>query len=124
MAAAEREFEAAGRKFGPGTFIIADANRAAIEPSIRELGLSAWAVDALPAVPTHDLDAPRIGYVHTWTNTQNEGWVRLAFDNFKVPYTYFASPKLREGSLRDKYDVIIFRTRAADGPHYRRRSGQ
>ena len=56
----------------------------------------------------HDLDVPRIGYVHTWTSTQDEGWVRLAFDNFKVPYTYFAAPKLREGNLRAKYDVIVF----------------
>ena len=108
MAAAEKEFEAAGHRFAPGAFVIADANRAALEPSIKELGLSAWAVDAPPNVPMHDLDVPRIGYVHTWTSTQDEGWVRLAFDNFKVPYTYFAAPKLREGSLRAKYDVIIF----------------
>ena len=108
MAAAEKEFEAAGHRFAPGAFVIADASRAALEPSIKELGLSAWAVDAPPNVPMHDLDVPRIGYVHTWTSTQDEGWVRLAFDNFKVPYTYFAAPKLREGSLRAKYDVIIF----------------
>jgi hypothetical protein len=108
MSAAEREFEAGGHRFVPGAFIITDANRAALEPSIRELGLSAWAVDAAPAVPMHDLDVPRIGYVHTWTSTQDEGWVRLAFDNFKVPYTYFGAPKLREGNLRAKYDVIVF----------------
>src|SRR3982750_2993122 len=46
MAAAEKEFEAGGHKFGAGAFVIADANRAALEPSIKELGLSAWAVDA------------------------------------------------------------------------------
>ncbi len=108
MSAAEKEFEAGGHHFAPGAFVIADANRAALEPSIKELGLSAWAVDAPPNVPMHDLDVPRIGYVHTWTSTQDEGWVRLAFDNFKVPYTYFAAPKLREGNLRAKYDVIIF----------------
>jgi len=56
----------------------------------------------------HDLDVPRIGYVHTWTSTQDEGWVRLAFDHFEVPYVYFGAPKLREGNLRAKYDVIIF----------------
>src|SRR3954454_20303882 len=55
-----------------------------------------------------DLDIPRIAYLHKWTSTQDEGWVRLAFDNFKVPYTYFAAPKLREGNLRSKYDVIVF----------------
>jgi hypothetical protein len=108
MSAAEKEFEAGGHKFGAGAFVIPDANRAALEPSIRELGLSAWAVDAAPNVPMHDLDVPRIGYVHTWTSTQDEGWVRLAFDNFKVPYTYFAAPKLREGNLKSKYDVIVF----------------
>jgi hypothetical protein len=115
MSAAEREFEAGGHTFGPGAFIIQDANRAALEPSIKELGLSAWAVDAVPNVPVHDLDVPRIGYVHTWTSTQDEGWVRLAFDNFKVPYTYFAAPKLREGNLRAKYDVIVFPHAGAGG---------
>jgi zinc carboxypeptidase len=108
MSAAEREFEAGGHKFAPGAFVIQDADRAALEPSIKELGLSAWAVDAAPTVPMHDLDVPRIGYVHTWTSTQDEGWVRMAFDNFKVPYTYFGAPKLREGNLRAKYDVIVF----------------
>ena len=108
MAAAEKAFDAGGHHFAPGAFIIADADRAALEPSIKALGLSAWAVDAAPNVPTHDLDVPRIGYVHTWTSTQDEGWVRLAFDNFKVPYTYFASTKLKDGNLRSKYDVIVF----------------
>jgi zinc carboxypeptidase len=108
MSAAEKEFDLAGHHFAPGAFVIADADRALLEPSIRELGLSAWAVDAPPNVPMHELDVPRIGYVHTWTSTQDEGWVRLAFDNFKVPYTYFAAPKLREGNLRAKYDVIVF----------------
>jgi len=108
MSAAEKEFDAAGHHFAPGAFVIADGNRATLEQSIKDLGLSAWAVDAAPNVPMHDLDLPRIGYVHTWTSTQDEGWVRLAFDNFKVPYTYFGAPKLREGNLRAKYDVIIF----------------
>ena len=51
---------------------------------------------------------PRIGYVHSWANTQNEGWVRAALDTYGVPYTYFGDIKLREGNLRQKYDVIIF----------------
>ena len=56
----------------------------------------------------HDLDIPRIGYVHAWQRTQDEGWVRLAFDTFGVPYTYFADQKLKEGNLRAKYDVIVY----------------
>src|SRR5581483_359140 len=39
---------------------------------------------------------------------QDEGWVRAALDYYDVPYTYFADQKLRDGHLREKYDVIIF----------------
>ena len=66
------------------------------------------AVAAAPTVRTHDLDVPRIGYIHSWANTQNEGWVRAAFDTYGVPYTYFADINLREGNLRQKYDVIVY----------------
>lgn len=107
MLAAEEPFEAGGRKFGSGAFIVPNANRAALEASVKQLGLTAVAVAGLPVVKTHELDVPRIGYVHSWARTQDEGWVRLAFDRFKVPYTYFADQKLREGRLRDKYDVIV-----------------
>src|SRR5437763_1537332 len=57
---------------------------------------------------SHDLDIPRIGYVHSWTRTQDEGWVRAALDTYGVPYTYFADQKLRDGNLRARYDVIVF----------------
>jgi hypothetical protein len=108
MEAAEEEFEAAGRRFRAGSFIIRSGSRAALEPTLASLGLSAWAVAAAPAVRVHDLDVPRIGYIHSWANTQNEGWVRGAFDTFGVPYTYFGDIRLREGNLRQKYDVIVF----------------
>ena len=108
MQAAEADFEAAGRTFRAGAFIIPAGDRAALDASLKELGLSAWAVAAMPQVRTHDLDVPRIGYVHTWQRTQDEGWVRAALDTYGVPYTYFADQKLREGNLRQKYDVIVF----------------
>jgi hypothetical protein len=46
--------------------------------------------------------------VHSWSNTQNEGWVRASLDYYGVPFTYFGDIKLREGNLRAKYDVIVF----------------
>jgi hypothetical protein len=70
--------------------------------------LSGEAVSRAPAVPVHDLDIPRIGYVHAWQRTQDEGWVRAALDVYGIPYDYFADQRLREGNLRAKYDVIIF----------------
>lgn len=108
MLAAEEPFEAGGRKFTAGAFIVPSGDRAALEASIKKLGLSAHAVASAPSVKTHDLDIPRVGYVHAWQRTQDEGWVRFAFDTFSVPYTYFSDQKLREGNLRAKYDVIVY----------------
>ena len=54
------------------------------------------------------MTVPRIGYVHSWSRTQDEGWVRAALDYYGVPYTYFADKLLKQGNLRSKYDVIIF----------------
>jgi hypothetical protein len=108
MLAAEDDFDLQGHKFRAGTFIIPNGNTNALRASIQEFGLSAWAAASAPAVKTHEMEIPRIGYVHSWQNTQDEGWVRAALDHYGVPYKYFADQKLREGNLRAKYDVIIY----------------
>ncbi len=108
MLAAEKDFDLAGHHFTAGAFIVPDGNRDALEADLSGLGLSAWATDAVPDVPAHDLDVPRIGYVHSWQRTQDEGWVRAALDTYGVPYDYIADQDLRKGGLRRKYDVILF----------------
>ncbi len=112
MNAAEHDFEittANGpRRLPAGSIVIPNADRANLAPQLEALGLAAWALPAAPAVPMHDLDIPRVGYVHSWTRTQDEGWWRAGFDAYGIPYTYFADQKLRDGNLRAKYDVIVF----------------
>jgi hypothetical protein len=107
MEAAEDDFDVSGHHLRAGAFVIRDGGSAAVKASIAELGLVAYATDSV-SVKTHPLTVPRIGYVHSWARTQDEGWVRAALDHYGVPYTYFADQKLREGDLRSKYDVIIF----------------
>jgi hypothetical protein len=112
MTAAEQDFEiptAAGRRrLRAGSIIVPNANRTTLVPQLEALGLSAWLLESAPAVAVHDLDVPRIGYVHSWTRTQDEGWWRAAFDAYGIPYTYFSDQKLKDGDLRDQYDVIVF----------------
>ena len=97
MLAAEEDFDLNGRKLRAGAFIIPNADRARLEPMIRDLGLSAWAVAAAPAVKTHELTIPRIGYVHSWSRTQDEGWVRAALDHYGVPVHLLRRPEARGG---------------------------
>jgi len=108
MEAAEEAFEAEGRRFGAGSVIIPNADRSRLEPALAELGLSGFAMPSAPVVKTHALDVPRIGYIHSWSRTQDEGWVRGAFDQFGVPYTYLGEAKAREGDLRARFDVIVW----------------
>jgi hypothetical protein len=108
MSAAEEDFDADGHHFRAGAMIIPSANRSALEPELKKLGLSGYAMSSAPSVKTHDLDVPRIGYVHSWSRTQDEGWVRAALDTYGIPYNYFGDINLRKGNLRQKYDVIIF----------------
>jgi hypothetical protein len=80
MQAAEQAFDMGGHHFVAGAFVIPNANRAALESQIQAMGLQAWATDAAPSVPMHDLEVPRVGYIHSWQSTQDEGWWRAAFD--------------------------------------------
>ncbi len=52
---------------------------------------------------------PRIAVMHTWLNTQTEGWWRLALDRLGVAYDYISTQDVaRIQDLRKEYDVIVF----------------
>ena len=111
---AEDSFKIGEQQFNTGSFIInSEGNpadfRQRLEPLVTDLGITAVTVNKLPGVKTHDLAAPRIAILHTWTNTQNEGWFRIEFDRLQIPYAYISDQVIRDTTnLRGKYDVIIF----------------
>lgn len=51
---------------------------------------------------------PRIALVHSWTDTQDEGWWRKAFDEMGVKYSYVPVQSIRDtADLKSKFDVVI-----------------
>jgi hypothetical protein len=107
--AAEEPFEAAGQKFTRGSFIIRKASVNELNSLGSELGIKIYAVPSAPTVKTHPVRAARIALMHTWLDTQNEGWWRLAFDQLRMPYSYISTQDVaRDDKLKSKYDVIIF----------------
>ncbi len=105
----EQPFEAAGQKFGRGSFIIRKVSSSDLDKAARELGLKVYALAAAPSVPVHPARAPRVAIMHTWLNTQTEGWWRQAFDFLRIPYSYISvQDAARDPNLHAKYDVIIF----------------
>lgn len=114
IASAEEPFKVGDVQFNAGSFIIkTDGNasdlRGRLSSGASELGLNVVGLEQVPVVKTHDLAVPRIAILHTWTNTQNEGWYRIEFDRLQIPYAYISDQVVRNTpDLREKYDVIIF----------------
>jgi hypothetical protein len=107
--AAEEPFEAGGRKFNRGSFIIRNVSAADMNRAAADLGIGAIALADAPAVKTHPVRAAGIAVMHTWLSTQNEGWWRMAFDKIGVPYDYISTQDAsRDSNLNAKYDVIVF----------------
>ena len=108
MQVAEEEFTAEGAKYGRGTVILDASELGKVRAAAVELGLQVNGVKDLPKIASHPLEAPRIALVHSWLNTQNEGWYRVAFDQLGIPYQYISDHALRDTvNLRAKYDVIL-----------------
>ncbi len=114
FSAAQAAFKVGDKNFNAGSYLIkaegnpADAG-ARIAKEVTDLGLTATAVDKMPEVANHAISTPRIALVHTWINTQNEGWYRVELDRLGIPYDYISDQVIgRTPNLRDKWDVIIF----------------
>src|SRR5690606_37213378 len=60
-------------------------------------------------VSTRRLRLPRVAILHSWLNTQTEGWWRMALDGLGIPHAYISTQDVaRDGDLRKRYDVILF----------------
>jgi hypothetical protein len=112
MFAAESDFEAGGRDYAAGSFVIPRegnpedlADR--LESMARDLGLTVTGVRGEPDVATHEVEVPRVALVHTWVSTpQDAGWWQLAFDRIGIPYTYLSEQDLAALDPAS-FDVII-----------------
>lgn len=111
---AEASFKVGDKGFNAGSFIIKPEGNPVntgdrLKAAVLDLGLAATAVDKLPEVATHAVGVPRIALVHTWLNTQDEGWCRIELDRLGIPYEYISDQNLGKiANLREKYDVILF----------------
>ncbi len=103
---ADTAFAVGDAKFAAGTYLVAGTPE--VQRTVKDLGLKATAIGGIPPVRSHAVTLPRIAFVHTWIETQNEGWVRHALEEMGVPFTYMSTQRLREPRLLDRFDVVLF----------------
>jgi hypothetical protein len=112
MEAAESPFEAASRKFAAGSLIVrasSEDTRERLTTYAIRMGLDVRAVETAPEVKRHKVGVPRVAMVHDWMSTQDEGWWRIVFDRYNVPYEYVSVHAIRNtAGLRSRWDVLVF----------------
>ncbi len=113
VSVAETEFSSDGANYPAGTFII-DGATAKTRDGITAAGLQGASASGV-TVRRHTIALPRIALMHSWLETQNEGWIRFAFDQMGIPYTYISDQSLRAATSLDKFDVVMFPHVSAQG---------
>jgi hypothetical protein len=108
--AAEKPFTSGGREFPAGSWVIAaqPGLSAVLDKAASDLALEIRSAASAPAVARHELDLPRLAVLQTWNDTQSAGWVRMIFDERKIPYALIADEEVRAGKLGSRFDVILF----------------
>jgi hypothetical protein len=105
VSATDTAFTADSVAYPAGTWLVPDSPSA--RSAVQALGLTGTVI-ATPAVRQHAVTLPRIALVHSWIETQNEGWVRFTFDKLGIPYTYFSEQVLKKPGQLDKFDVVVY----------------
>jgi hypothetical protein len=111
--ALDQPVKAEGNDLPAGTFLVASSPRLTAE--IEKLGLQAVALAAAPEGKKHAVDIPRLAMFSTWGATQDVGWVRYAFDKFEIDYDLIYKDRVRQGNLRNSYDVIVVPSQGGRG---------
>lgn len=109
---AEDAFRAGSVSIPAGSFIVPASALHQLQTSSAQLGLDAVALTAKPSVAMHEAGLPRVAIYSTWGGTQDVGWVRYAFDQYKIPYDLIFKERVLKGDLNSNYDLILIPNQA------------
>jgi len=90
-----------------GSLVIGGVARGALADVLDRLHLRSQAVSLDADASLIDVDAPKVAVLHTWIHTQDSGWLRYTFEHLGIPFTLIDKDTLRDGSLRQRFDVIV-----------------
>jgi len=106
-----RRVDKASAGLRPGDFLIPTGSESTLEAVAKQTGVDFTPLRAPVSTGVHDTKRLRVAmYQRYGGGNIDEGWSRLTLEQFSFPYTSLFDPELKKGSLKDKYDVIIFPT--------------
>jgi len=89
----------------PGDFLVGPGDVAAVA---RATGVDFVALKAPLTSGVYQIRKPRIAMLQRYNGgNMDEGWTRLMFGQFDVPYTSLMDEDIKKGGLESSYDVIV-----------------
>ena len=93
--------------FTPGDFIVSGASSAALAEAARHTGVDFTSASGVPP-GAYEIRKPRIAMYQRYRGgNMDEGWTRLLFEQFNVPFKPIMDGEIKAGGLGAKYDVIV-----------------
>jgi len=92
-----------------GTIVVPNVagREVAIAAVVEKTGATATGIDFACPIDAW-LQAPvRLGVYQPWTASMDEGWARWVLEEYNVPYTTLQTSDVRQGGLRDRFDVLL-----------------
>ncbi|TKJ30850.1 peptidase M14 family protein [bacterium (candidate division B38) B3_B38] len=99
------------RSYPPGTIFIPDSPglKAKLEAIARQTHLTFYTANQKVKGEAYKLRPLKLGmYKRYMGGSMDEGWTRWILEQFQFPFASIYNKEMKEGKLREKYDVIIF----------------
>jgi hypothetical protein len=102
----QKSFTTGGQRYPAGAIVVSGSGiRNDVESLAEEFHLQIRAGSSPGGLTP--LKSLRLGLYKPWVANMDEGWTRWIFDNWEFPYATLQDAEIRNGGLKQNYDVIV-----------------
>jgi hypothetical protein len=112
----KKDFSSERETYAAGTIIVPIAKFSVNKMTslAGELSLSVSRIKSKPSVEVYKLHPPRVALYKPWVANMDEGWTRLVLENYEFPFSNIHNAEIQAGSLKERFDVIVFPNQSAN----------
>lgn len=105
-----------GKTYNPGSVVV-DVNpksKEIIKKAAEDLHLQFDVVDQIEKEKIKEIKKINVGLYQPWTANMDEGWTRLALENYEFNFVTMHNKDFKDKNLKKKFDVIIIPDMSGD----------